>query len=367
MQQEMSWKETLLFWLGGLTLFITFLVLIKSILLPFVVAIITGYFLDPVADKLESWGLSRTLATLVIVITFFALVITVSALLVPVLYNQLVTLLGKIPEYTAHFQEQVLPRITEYIGHINPESLEKAKNALSNTSGTIFSFITKFMANILQSTLAIVNLLMLLFITPIVTYYFLHDWDTIIAKINSWLPPASAPTIREQARLIDRALSGYIRGQTNVCLILGIFYAIGLSLTQLEFGLFIGLCTGLLTFIPYVGILFGIITASIVAFFQFGDALHIGLVLGVFGIGQVIEGSFITPKLVGNKVGLHPVWIIFGMLAGAALFNFLGILLAVPVTAIIAVLVRFGLKKYLGSKFYSNHSPLLKNAQDVEI
>lgn len=359
MVQATRWKETLLFWLGGLLLFITFLVLLKSILLPFVVAIITGYFLDPVADKLETWGLSRTIATLTIVVTFFLLVITLTALLAPVMYDQLVALAKRIPEYSKYFQEQILPQVTDYIGHIDAESLDKAKNALSNTSGAIFSFITKFIAGVLQSTLAIVNLLMLIFVTPIVTFYFLHDWDTIIAKINSWLPPAYAPTIRGQAKLMDRALAGYIRGQTNVCLILATFYAIGLSLAGLEFGLFIGLCTGILTFIPYVGIMFGLVIGLMVAFFQYGDVLHVGLVAGVFAIGQFIEGNFITPKLVGDKVGLHPVWIIFGMLAGAALFGFIGILLAVPVTAVIAVLVRFALSKYLKSRFYTNGATLI--------
>ena len=178
-----------------------------------------------------------------------------------------------------------------------------------------------------------------------------------MAKINTWLPPAYAPTIREQIRLIDNALSGYIRGQTNVCLLLGTFYAIGLSLVGLDFGLFIGLGTGLLSFIPYVGIMFGLVVGLIVAFFQFGDMTHISIVLGIFVLGQIIEGNFITPKLVGDKVGLHPVWIIFGMLAGAALFNFIGILLAVPVTAMIAVLVRFGLNKYLNSGFYALSTP----------
>lgn len=351
------WKQALLFWLIGLVLFITFVALVQEILLPFVVAIITAYFLDPVADRLEKWGCSRFIATLTIVSVFFLSVIALSALLIPVLYEQSVSLIEKIPTYIVWMREKLAPMLNDYIDAVHIGPLEEANTALNNVSGTIITFVTKILTGLLQSTIAMVNIVLLIFITPIVTFYFLQDWDVMVDKIRSWLPPAFVPVISEQARLIDRALSGYIRGQTNVCLILGTFYAIGLTLLRLDFGLFIGLGAGILTFIPYVGILFGLVVGLVVAFFQFQDLLHMGLVLGVFVIGQFIEGNFITPKLVGNKVGLHPVWIIFGMLVGAALFDFVGVLLAVPVTAILGVLARFALSKYLESPFYYYGSP----------
>lgn len=348
----MKWKGVLLFWVIGLALFIGFISLVQDILLPFVVAFITAYFLDPLADKLEKWGLSRMSATLTIISIFSIVVIAISALLAPALYKQSVALAHNIPTYSTWLRDKLAPIINDYVGAVDEKSLEDAKTALGNASGAIISFLTQMLGGLLKSTFAVVNVLLLVFITPIVTFYLLHDWDIMVAKIRSWLPPAYLPVISKQALLIDRALSGYIRGQTNVCLILGTFYAIGLTLVGLDFGLFIGLGAGILTFIPYVGILFGLVAGLIVAFFQFGDVLHIGLVLGVFLVGQFIEGNFITPKLVGDKVGLHPVWIIFGMLAGAALFGFVGVLLAVPVTAIIGVLARFALEKYLQSPFY---------------
>lgn len=348
----MKWKEIILFWLVSLLLVIGFVGLIRDILLPFVVAMIAAYFLDPIADRLERFGLSRMSATLVIVSVFFTLVIVLSALLIPVLYDQSVALAQNIPLYSVWFHEKATPLIDKYLGSIDNSSLENAKAAIGNVSGGIITFVTKILGNVLRSTLAVVNLLLLIFITPVVTFYFLRDWDKMVVKIHSWLPPAHEGVVVEQAKLIDRALSGYIRGQTNVCLILGTYYAIGLTVVGLDFGLFIGLGAGILAFIPYVGVLFGLVVGLIVAFFQFGDSLHMGLVVGVFAVGQFIEGNFITPKLVGDKVGLHPVWIIFGMLAGAALFGFVGVLLAVPVTAIIGVLVRFALDKYLKSPFY---------------
>lgn len=350
----MKWKERLLFFVGGFILLGIFMSLISTILLPFVVAVITAYFLDPVADKLEKWGLSRTMATLTIVVSFFLLLIIAGLLLVPVLYQQSVALIHEIPNYTRAIQNEVLPSISRYMNRISPESVDKAKEAISNTSGSVIEFVTTLAKNILSSGLAVVNLLSLLFVTPIVTFYVLRDWDAIVAKINGFIPPLYAPVIREQCREIDRTLSGYIRGQTNVCLILGVFYAIGLSLAGLNFGLFIGLGTGLLSFIPYVGVLFGLVIGLTVAFFQFGDWVHVGIVASVFLIGQFLEGNFVTPKLVGGRVNLHPVWVIFALLAGGALFGFTGLLLAVPVAAILGVLIRFALRKYLLSPIYSD-------------
>src|SRR5690606_17673853 len=180
------------------------------------------------------------------------------------------------------------------------------------------------------------------------------DWDHMIAKVDSWLPRRSAETIREQARQIDRALSGFIRGQLTVCLMLGIFYAVGLTLVGLNFGLVIGLVTGLISFVPYFGMLIGFAVGVGVALAQFSTWGPIAMVAGVFIIGQVIEGNFVTPRVVGSKVGLHPVWLIFALLAGGALAGFTGLLLAVPAAATIGVLTRFAVRRYRESEFYED-------------
>ena len=225
--------------------------------------------------------------------------------------------------------------------------LEKATGSVGSVSSYVVEFVGKLAANLWNSGVAILNLLSLFFITPVVTFYMLRDWNKITSKINSWLPPKYAATIRAQIVVIDRTLSGYIRGQTNVCLVMGTYYAIALSLTGLEFSLFIGLASGFLLFIPYVGALFGFLVGMLVAFFQFSDGVHLGMVAGIFLVGQVLEGVVMTPNLVGNKVGLHPVWIMFGLLAGGAMFGFLGILVAVPITAVVGVLARFFMAAYL--------------------
>lgn len=354
----MTQRDKLLFWGIGAGLFFFFVAMVSDILLPFVVALIVAYFLDPAADKMEKWGASRTVATTAIIILFFVIVTLVTILLVPLFYDQFLTFIHKTPEYVALFNTKVMPAFSDVLKKIDPDALESAREAVRDVSGYVFSFVAKLLGNVWNSGLAIVNLLSLVFITPVVTFYMLRDWDNILARLKTLLPPQHAPVIMEQIGEIDKTLAGYIRGQTNVCLLLGTFYAVMLSLVGLDFALFIGMATGILSFIPYVGVLFGFVMGLSVAFFQFGDFLHISLVAAVFITGQMIEGMFVTPKLVGDKVGLHPVWIIFGMLAGASMFGFVGILLAIPVTSVIGVLVRFALSRYMESSLYLGSKPV---------
>jgi predicted PurR-regulated permease PerM len=189
-------------------------------------------------------------------------------------------------------------------------------------------------------------------ITPVVTFYLLRDWDKLVAKLDQWLPRDSAETIRAQVALVDETLAAFARGQAIVCLLLGVFYGIGLTLVGLEYGLIIGLVTGLISFVPYFGMLTGMVVGVGLAFVQFDSLMPVVMVLAVFGVGQVIEGNVVTPKLVGDRIGLHPVWMIFALMAGGALFGFMGILLAVPVAATIGVLSRFALSRYLAGPLY---------------
>ncbi|MFQ6017021.1 MAG: AI-2E family transporter, partial [Kiloniellaceae bacterium] len=186
----------------------------------------------------------------------------------------------------------------------------------------------------------------------VVAFYLLRDWDRIVGKVDGWLPRAHAGTIREQALEVDRRLAGFLRGQGTVCLLLGVFYALALSLAGLDFGLVVGLIAGLLSFIPYVGAIVGLLASVGLAVVQFDDWVRIAIVAGIFFAGQAVEGNYLTPKLVGGRVGLHPVWVIFGLLAGGALFGFVGVLLAVPAAAVIGVAVRFALDRYMASSYY---------------
>lgn len=331
---------------------IFFLSRISNILLPFVVGIILAYFLDPAADKLENIGVSRVKATLLILMSFIICIILFSYTVGPILYRQLVSLITHIPAYTRTFNEFITPYLNNLYHKFGYEEEIAQGMLLKEISEYMLMLSKNIFSNILSSSLAAINLFSLIFITPIVTFYLLRDWDVTLEKLGTYIPEKYKIEVIDQFSAVDRVLSAYIRGQTNVCLILGSFYAIALSIVGLNFGFLIGFLTGVFTFIPYFGVFVGMLIGMILALLQFDSYLPILLVLGVFLLGQFIEGNFITPKLVGRKVGIHPVLIIFALLVGGSLFGFLGILFAIPAIAVIGVLARFFLKKYVKSSFY---------------
>ena len=349
-------SKTLIFWLCVGLLFFLFIYSIRSILLPFVLGIMIAYFLDPAADKLEKLKLSRTMATATITLTFFVILILLILLIVPTVIEQLSGFILDFPTYFTSLETKYEKELASWFSMVPKSYIEGMKTAAANISGFMMKIVGGILGGLFYSGMSVINMLSLILITPVVAFYMLRDWDIIKHEFYALLPRKHEKTIREQLALIDATLAGFIRGQLNVCFILAVFYAFGLLLTGLKFGILIGIATGFLVIIPYLGLLFGMGLGLTVAFFQFDSWDKILSVLAVFVIGQIIEGNFITPKLVGEKVGLHPVWIIFGLLAGAALFGFVGVLLAVPVTAVIGVLIRFALSRYLESSYYSGAS-----------
>lgn len=341
------------FWLlVGLGFFL-FLYLIRSILLPFVAGMMIAYFLDPAADWLERRKFSRVGATVLLIVGFFSSLMLIILALSPVLYDQFMGLMRALPQYIEDLRQSFGPQISRFIETVaTPANADEAKEAMTKASGTMFDVASNFITGLFASGVAMVNLVTLLFLTPVVAFYLLRDYDIIIAHIDRLLPRDSASTIREQVRLMDKTISGYLRGQVNVCLLLAVFYAVALSLTGLKYGILVGILSGLISFIPFVGALVGFAVSTLIAIFQFDEFLRIALVIGVYGVGQFLEGNVLVPKLVGEKVGLHPAWVIFGMLAGGALLGFVGVLLAVPITAIIGVLVRFSVEQYRKSPMY---------------
>ena len=350
----MSRRQQFIAWAVLIGLFLLVLSVLSDVLLPFVAAMALAYFLDPLADRLERLGLSRTLATTAITAAFFQLALLVLLLLVPVLSGQLSGFLSRLPGYLDAFREKVMPMIQDLAArHHIPLRIE-VKAALGNYAADAIKMIGQVFGRVLGGGQAVLGLLSLLVVTPVVAFYLLRDWDRMIHLIDQHLPRDHAAVIRQQARAIDEVLAGFVRGQTMVCVALGSFYGIGLSLIGLDFGLIIGLGAGLISFMPYVGTILGFVTAMIVALVQFwGDWTWVAATAVVFAIGQFIEGNFLTPKLVGERVGLHPVWVMFGLFAGGALFGFVGMLIAVPVCAVIGVLTRFALARYRESPLYT--------------
>ena len=328
------------------------LYLFRTILLPFLVGMAAAYLLDPAADRLQRLGLGRGAATTVISIGFFLALVLALLLLLPAVAAQATALARELPDYVEQLRDRVVPWLSDLASQASIQLDLSAEGLLRRYWGQAMEVLINAVAGLLQSGAALLNLVSLLFVTPIVTFYMLRDWDRMVARIAASVPPDYLPTVRRLAQQVDEVLAGFIRGQGLVCLFLALFYALGLWLIDLRYGLIIGLLTGFFSFIPYIGMAIGACVGLTVAAFQFQDLIMVALVAGVFALGQFIEGNLISPRVVGGRIHLHPVWIIFAVLAGTVLFGFLGTLLAVPVAGVLGVLVRFGLRQYQTSGLY---------------
>ena len=344
-------------WGVALVVLVALLLLLKSILLPFVAGMAIAYLLDPLCDRLEAMGSSRTVATTIVTAVFAVVVILLLLLIVPLAIQQTIAFLSSLPDFISRTQDRLLPYYAELQQRFDLPDVTELGALARTRIGTALTWLGGLLEGVITQGLALANLLSLVFITPVVAFYLLRDWDRLIARIDDLLPRDHADVIRELAMQANDSLAGFARGQSMVCLILGLFYAIALVIVGLPFGAVVGLVAGLLTFIPYVGSLTGFVVSMAIAVGQFDSWGSVALVAIIFVVGQVIEGNFLTPKLVGDRVGLHPVWIIFALLAGGALFGFVGLLLAVPMAALIGVLVRFSIKQYRASRLYLGTRP----------
>lgn len=350
----MSLQRQAAIWLGIALFFGLSLYVLRGVLLPFVMGMAIAYFLDPVVDRLEDLGLTRNWATgLIAALGTLALILAL-LILVPVIQDQVADFIAKAPIYMQQLRELAV-RISDgalarYVAGVDGDM----RAAFGDLARSVIGWFGRMIQSAISSGLAIISFLSLIFVTPIVAFYLLLDWDRMIARIDSWLPRPHAPTIRALAAEIDELLAGFVRGQVTVCLVLGTFYATALSLLGLEFGLMVGLVSGLISFVPFMGALTGLVLSGGLALVQFWpDPVMIGAVLGVFFVGQALEGNVLTPWLVGSRVRLHPVWVIFALFAFGALLGFLGVLLAVPLAAVIGVLARFAIAEYKKSPLYT--------------
>lgn len=356
----MSIQLKTLFWFAAFALVLAFIVLLKGILLPFVASLVLAYFLDPVVEWLEKKGMSRTIATSVLIVGFLLVVVIGLAILLPIIQNQVSAFADKVPEYASRIWAKVQPLLEQLKALLPEDKVEAMSQSFGESASGAVKLALKIIGGLLSSSVAFFNLASLLVITPVVCFYILRDWGHIIRFVDSVIPVYCRETFREQLKAINVILSGFIRGQATVCLCLAVYYSVGLTLTGIDIGVVVGTATGLLSFIPYVGCLSGFIISMCLGLAQFPEHWHLLSIVAVFGIGQILEGYVLTPRLVGEKVGLHPVWVIFALLAGAYLLGFLGVLIAVPVAAVIGVLVRFSLKQYRESVFYAGEGQTSK-------
>ena len=346
-------QKQVAFWIGALAALILVLWLLSPILLPFIAGLVLAYFLDPVADALERLGLPRLAATLIILLASILVLAVVLVLLLPVLGEQISRFAAELPNLihtlVIRFNELAPQWLKDMLAKSGADVQKSAGDLATKAAGWIFALLSQ----LLSGGVALLNIVSLAVVTPIVAFYLLEDWDVMVAKVDGWLPRQHAATVRSLASEINEAMAGFIRGQGTVCLLLGSFYAICLTLAGLRFGLAIGLAAGFLTFIPYAGASIGGVLAIGVALVQFWpDYVSILLIVAIFAAGQFIEGNILSPKLVGHRVGLHPVWLMFALFAFGYIFGFVGLLLAVPMAAAAGVLMRFALGQYLNSRLY---------------
>ena len=350
-------ERQVVFWLAALAVIVLLLWLLSEILLPFVAGTAIAYLLTPVTDRLERLGVNRLAAALSMITLVVMAIVLLILLVAPILGGQLSSFIDNIPGYVTRLQSLLSDPSRPWLQKILGASFS-ADKSMGDLVTQGVGWLTTFLQSLWSGGRALVSLFSLVVVTPVVAFYLIYDWHRMIRTVDGWIPVNQRETVRQLAREIDAAIAGFVRGQTAVCLILGSFYAVALTLSGLNFGLLIGLISGVITFIPYVGSMTGLILALGVAVAQFWpDYSSILMVLGIFLVGQFLEGNLLAPKLVGESVGLHPVWLIFALLAFGYLFGFVGLLVAVPLAATIGVLARFALQRYRASSLYTGEPP----------
>jgi predicted PurR-regulated permease PerM len=341
-------RDQVKYWTIAAAVFFALVWVMGDILLPFVVGGAVAYFLDPIVTRLARGRMSRLLATSLVFVAVAAVLALALLLLIPMVLTQAGQLVAAAPD--------ILARLQEFLAQRFPDVLD-AESALRQSLGGLGETLrdkgAELLNGLLGTALGLVNIVVFLIVAPVVAFYLLMDWPNLVERLDGLLPRDHAPVIRRLAGEIDGAIAGFVRGQLTVCLILAAYYGIALSLAGLQYGLVVGVLTGLISFIPYVGAIVGGALAIGLALFQFwGDPVMIGVIIAIFVAGQVAEGNFLVPNLVGRSVGLHPVWLLFALSAFGAVLGFVGMMIAVPVAAAMGVLVRFAAEQYVESPLY---------------
>lgn len=362
--QPLSPKMHILFWIGASILFVGAVFLFKPVLLPFVLGIAVAYLLNPIVNKLGDVGIARAPAALMILSGFLIMLVVFLGILSPIVYRELVQFSKDLPEYIEKIMSLLSPltaQLDDYIGGGSGQSVEDIIKQNSSSAVGLANYLVTQIAAGGQAALDMISVAVFM---PIVAYFMMKEWPAITQWVHDLMPRHSEGVIMNLLKEIDTKLSGFVRGQITVAVILGIAYSIALTLAGLKYGFVIGLLSGLISVIPMVGSAVGLVVSVAVAWFQAGDIMFVLLIGGIFIAGQLIEGNILTPKLVGDSVGMHPLWVFFALLAGGALLGILGMFLAVPIAAVVGVLLGFAIHKYKESPYYKD--PELEEKPDSE-
>ena len=350
----MNIQKQLIFWLCLLAVMLLTLWTLGSVLLPFILGMTIAYLLNPVVIKLEGYGLSRLLATVFILLSFFLVLATFLLFALPALYQQSLQLADALPEFLDKVWLKLQPFIIKSQEFMDQNDVETNLLAtLKDSSSEAVSFSTNILSGLLSGGQAILGFFSVLLITPLVAFFVMLNWPKMVIWVDQLIPRHSYESISGLLKKIDRVLSGFVRGQLTVAFILGSIYALALTFAGLDYGFIIGFIAGILSVVPYLGSIFGFLTSIIVAWLQTGEPGYIAIIAAIFLAGQFLEGNFISPKILGDSVGLHPLWILFAIIIGGSLFGITGMIIGVPIAASIGVLLGFGIAQYKRSKYYN--------------
>ncbi len=342
----------------SLLTFAILIYLLSPVFAPFLISAVLAYLADPIIDRLERWKFSRLWAAVLVFVCMFLAIIGIFMVLVPLLEAQIVEFIKNFPTYAAKFKQDLWGPLASKLGFENiVVDGESVKTGLSQHWDKVQASITKALGLIGSSSAAIISFFMYLVLIPVITFYFMRDWPKLLLRAQAAIPRSQKQIITELSIESDRVLGGFLRGQMMVMLIVGIIYSIGLEIAGLNSSFLVGMTAGLLTFVPYLGFVIGILVAFILMMVQQAqdpNLFSLVYIAIVFGVGQVVESVLLTPILIGDKIGLHPVAIIFAVLAGGQLFGFTGVLLALPVAAVIVVWLRHAYKSYTSSELYQD-------------
>lgn len=340
------------FWAGFFALFIAFIWIFNQILTPFILGIAIAYLLDPVLRKFSRKEIPRWLSALILLTVFFGALSLLFILVAPVAFRQAQMLIEQIPNYIQNGLDYFGSYLNWIQDRVGPDYIERINEYLKGNAGKLVGVTGGIVGGVAAGGKMLVETLTTIALTPLVAFFMMKEWPNIVRWVESLYPRQHAALIRSLLKKIDAKLSGFIRGQITVAFTLGVIYAIALSIAGLNYGFLIGLGAGIFSIIPLVGSTLGLLIATVVAWFQTGDLFYTGIIAAIFLSGQFIEGNFLAPKMVGDSVGLHPLWVMFALLAGGSLFGIVGMLLAVPVAAVIGVLLGFAIDQYKASPLY---------------
>lgn len=359
-KQRQTWL-----WIGLGVAFLGSLYFLQGILMPFFTGLLVAYAMNPAVRNFEKWGISRTIGTSFMIISFFLLIGLLLFIAIPFIHTELLRLAARIPQYGERIVLALKPLLKDASNYIEDRDIERLRSFASANFGNVVTWGIQVLGRILTNSLALANLISLIVITPIVAFYCLRDWNLIINTIDRWLPRPYEPLLRRLFADINATIGGFAKGQALVCLMVGGYYSIALTLAGLDFGVIVGIVIGVMAFIPYIGAFVGFILSIGIALAQFTDWSSVGVVAGIFAVGQSLEGYLLIPYFVGNRIGLHPVWVLFALLAGGALYGFIGILFALPVGAAIGVLIRYLRELYFNSPYYLGQMPLNQESRET--